>query len=207
MTPESGTKSGSNATVSKVMSVEMTFGARWTADELEDRYYEWLIAQIPEWGRYSVLLRSLYETPFRVILLMDENRVGDGLGMRNRYAYLCNLNAYERDILKQSRPCSVLEIMIGLAQRFEEEYMTLYSDEDPIGKWFWPMINSLGLTYYDDANFDRFGYSQIMETFLNRAYSPDGRGSLFYIPGSNTDMRQVEIWQQMMMFYEGGNTK
>ena len=186
--------------------MEMTFGARWTADELEQRYYEWLVTQhIRGWESYGVLLRSLYETPFRVMLLMDENRVGDGLGMRARFAYFYNLHPDERDILKQCRPCSVLEIMIGLALRFEEEYMTQYSTEDPIGAWFWPMINSLGLINYDDQHFDRPGYNRIIETFLNRTYSPDGRGSMFYIPGNMTDMRQIEIWQQMMMFYEGGN--
>ena len=181
----------------------------WTADELEQRYYEWLTGLIPRWvSQYSILLRYLYETPFRVTLLMDENRVGDGLSMRSRFVYNWQLGAVERDILKRQRPCSVLEVMIGLAQRFEEEYMTQYTDEDPIETWFEPMINSLGLRNYDDPHFDFYGYDRIMKTFLDRTYSPDGRGSLFYIPGITEDMRQVEIWRQMMMWNEnkGGNS-
>ena len=184
----------------------MIFGARWTADELEQRYYEWLVTQhIIGWESYSILLRALYETPFRVLMLMDENRVGDGLGLRSRFSYYNGLNNDERALLRNCRPCSVLEIMISLALRFEEEYMTQYACDDPIGAWFWPMINSLGFANYDDCHFDRFGYSNIIENFLNRTYSPDGRGSMFYIPGTTTDMRQIEIWQQMMMFNKGGN--
>ena len=182
---------------------------RWNADELEQQYYEWLTELIPKWRfGYSILIRYLYETPFRVTLLMDENRVGDGLSMRTRFVWSKNLGATERDILKRQRPCSVLEVMIGLAQRFEEEYMTQYSDENPIEIWFGPMIDSLGLGNFDDRHFDPYCFDQIMLTFLDRSYFPDGRGSLFYIPGTTTDMRQVEIWQQMMMWNinRGGNT-
>lgn len=181
----------------------------WTVDELEQRYYEWLTGAVPYWrSRYSILLRHLYETPFRVTMLMDENRVGDGLSMRARFIWSEHLSADERDLLKKQRPCSVLEVMIGLAQRFEEEYMTQYTGEDPIGMWFDPMIRSLGLQNYDDQHFDLYGYDLIMQAFLNRTYFPDGRGSLFYIPGIETDMRQVEIWKQMMMWnnYKEENT-
>lgn len=175
----------------------------WNASELEQRYYEWLVSRIPGWcTRYSILVRMLYETPFRVTLLMDENRVGDGLGMRARFVYEMNLGSAERDILKQQRPCSVLEVMLGLAQRFVEEYVTQYTDEDPIGPWFSLMIRSLGLICYDDQHFDLYGYDRILQLFLDRAYSPDGRGSLFYIPGVQMDMRQIEIWRQMMMWNE-----
>ena len=176
------------------------------ANDLERTYYDWLVTNhIAYWGTYSVLLKSLYDTPFRVMILMDENRVGDGLDMRDRFIYQYGLGQRERDILRQSRPCSVLEVMVGLAQRFDEEYMTQYNNEDPIGLLVKPMINSLGLQGYDDQHFDRYGFNQIMMNLLNRTYSPDGLGSLFYIPGIAIDMRQIEIWRQMMMYYEGGN--
>lgn len=173
----------------------------WNANRLEQEYYEWLTDLIPNWhNNYSTLLKCLYETPFRVTLLMDENRVGDGLSMRTRFVWSHGLGVTERDILKRQRPCSVLEVMIGLAQRFEEEYMTQFSDEDTIETWFGPMIRSLGLDGYDDGHFDLYGFDRAMQAFFDRTYSPDGLGSLFYIPGTTTDMRQVEIWQQMMLW-------
>ena len=182
------------------------FETRWTANDLENAYYQWLVTNhISYWNNYSVLLRSLYDTPFRVMVLMDENRVGDGLDMRNRFVYQNGFGQLERDILRQSRPCSVLEVMIGLAQRFDEEYSAQHSNEDPIGGLVMSMIASLGLQGYDDQHFDRYGFNQIILNLLNRTYSPDGLGSLFYIPGITVDMRQIEIWRQMMMYYEGGN--
>ena len=132
------------------------FELRWTADELEKMYYDWLVTyHIAYLSNYQTLLRALYDTPFRVTILMDENRVGDGLDMRNRFAYQQGLGQQDRELLRQGRPCSVLEVMIGLAQRFDEEYMTQYSNEDPIGLLVRPMIESLGLQGYDDQHFDR----------------------------------------------------
>lgn len=173
-------------------------------DGSEFEYYRWLTCDhIPKWENYTSLLQALYTTPFMVSLLMDENRVGDGLDMRNRFIYQNDV-PYP-DSLRNCRPCSVLEVMIGLAQRYEEEYMTQYDTEDhPIGTWFWPMVDSLGLRGYDNQHFDWGGFNQIMSSFLNRTYSPDGRGSLFYIPNIDVDMRQIEIWRQMMIYYRGG---
>lgn len=175
----------------------------WTEDELEQRYYEWLISLVPAWnGRYQLLLRNLYETPFRVTILMDENRVGDGLSLRSRFIWMNQRSNLELVTLKSRRPCSVLEVMIGLAQRFNEEYMTQYNDEDPVGLWFGPMIRNLGLEKMDDQHFNPIEVHHVLRTFLDRDYSPDGRGSLFYIPGITQDMRQMEIWRQMMLWNE-----
>lgn len=176
----------------------------WNTVELDERYYLWLVGLVSsKWQNYTLLLRRLYDTPFRVTLLMDENRVGDGLNMRDQFAYQGGLDIYDRDALKRCRPCSVLEVMVALAQRFEQEYMTNYDDEDPIGVWFGPMVSSLGLTGYDDQHFDPYGFDRIMKTFLDREYSPNGRGSLFYIPDTDQDMRHIEIWHQMMLWNGG----
>lgn len=184
---------------------------KWTEDKLEQQYYFWLTNWIPGWRQtHSQLLRQLYETPFRVTLLMDENRVGDGLALRTRFAYDTSLPATDRETLKNLRPCGILEVMIALALRFEEEYMTNAVDEDPVGMWFAPMLNSLGLIADGDGAFerDRNRVSLILLLFLDRAYAPDGRGGLFYIPGVREDMREIEIWRQMMMwnaYNKGGN--
>lgn len=182
---------------------EPTFEKGWTADELERQYYIWLTNWIPAWRMtHSKLLRKLYETPFRVTLLMDENRVGDGLALRTRFVYENGMSTVERDVLKIRRPCSILEVMIAMALRFEEEYMRDFQDEDPVGKRFGYMLDSLGLTCDDDLVFDgdQMRIGLILTIFLDRTYHPDGRGGLFYIPGTQDDMRQIELWQQMMMW-------
>ena len=62
-------------------------------EEIEEAYYDWLTDMISGYkGHMSKLLRQLYMTPFRVTMLMDENRVGDGLTLRYRYAIHANLS-------------------------------------------------------------------------------------------------------------------
>ena len=164
-------------------------------------YYVWLLNMIPFVRKgYGRILRILYDIPFRVTMIQDENRVGDGLSLRSRYAAEIGLPPAAREELKLSRPCSVLEVMIALALRCEEEYMTTYSDEDPVGRWVFPMISSLGLSPRTD---DRTA-AGIVEAFLNRSYRPDGRGGLFYVPGAEEDMRTLELWSQLMLWLDKG---
>ena len=77
--------------------------------------------------------------------------------------------------------------------------------EDPeignrTGEWFFVMIDSLGLGGMDDAYFDEGRAREILSRFLNRDYAPDGRGGLFTLPDAPRDLRQVDIWYQMMWY-------
>lgn len=162
-------------------------------------YYRWLTGMLPGWEEtHSRLLWALYLTPFKYVVAMDENRQGDGLALRTRYGWQRGLSPEALDILRYEHRCSVLEVMIALALRCEEEYMTHYEDENPVGQWVGPMIESLGLAGYDDQHWNPMAVEEIIERFLERDYSPDGLGSLFYIPGAEEDLRQVEIWYQML---------
>lgn len=180
----------------------------WTESELEQQYYIWLTNWIPGWrNRYSKLLRRLYETAFRVTLMMDENRVGDGLALRTRFVSEMGLGLRERDALRMIRPCSVLEVMIALLLRYLEEYQAgiAAQEGDPMSEGFGVMLDSTGLILDDDRVFDRDSnrVNLILMLLLDRAYRPDGRGGLFYIPGmlDGEDMTQIEIWRQMMMWH------
>lgn len=172
--------------------------------ELEQQYYCWLTGWIPRtWrDRYAMLLRHLYETPFVVTLLMDENRVSDGLALRNRFATEAGMDTSKRERLYACRPCGVLEVMIAMAVRLEEEYMTRFDDEDRIGPVFRSMISSLGLEGMDWAHYDRAVVDGILNRFLTRGYAEDGLGGLFYIPGTSYDMREMELFQQLMCWVD-----
>lgn len=180
-----------------------TNGRMWNIDELEQRYYKWLVSLIPAWrDSHGTLLRQLYDTPFRVTMIQDENRVGDGLSLRGRFIGERHIDLSNRDALKQCRPCSVLEVMIAMALRCEEEYMTQYSEEDPISVWFGPMILSLGLAHCSGPFYDTEEADVAIRNFLNRAYQPDGLGGLFHVPGIQEDMRKLELWSQMMIWID-----
>ena len=174
-----------------------------TREELTQEYFEWM-CQLVYSERYSKihphhkLLNYLHNRDFYYILDMDSNRYEDGIELRYRFGYEQN---YPGDIISlylDDRPCSVLEMMVALAHRCEESIMDDPDIGDRTWEWFWSMIKNLNLYSMDDKNFDRDYVEDILTKFLNREYEPDGTGGLFTITSRNDDLRNVEIWYQMM---------
>lgn len=167
----------------------------------QEAYLQWISWLVYDERRmrrrsWEKLFRLLSRTEFTYILDMDENRAIDGLELRRRF---CAERACESP-LPPDAPCSVLEMMAALAKRCEDHIM-----EDPeignrTGEWFFVMIDSLGLGGMDDAYFDEERACEILSRFLNRDYAPDGRGGLFTLPDAPRDLRQVDIWYQMMWY-------
>ena len=66
-------------------------------------YYIWLDSLVND-GRYSKLIRHLYECEFRWQFILDKNRAAGGLNLR--YEYSCLFGISFQDI--GSGPCSIL---------------------------------------------------------------------------------------------------
>lgn len=130
------------------------------------------------------LLSYLYDIQFYAVLEMDKNRIGDAIYYRESYY------SYFSD----TEDVSVLEVMMSLANRCSIEY------GNPINFWFWGMIDSLGLYEMNDDNYNESYVKETIFKFLNREYEPDGTGGLFRVPGIDTDMRDMEIWDQMIIY-------
>lgn len=166
---------------------------------VNEEYFEWIYQRIDGKG-YRSLLEVLYNTEFTYSLTMDENRLLDGVELRYRFARECG---YTRRLIPahfDNSTCSVLEVMVALAVRMEE---TIFDDPvmgDRTYTWFWNMVDSLGLGDMTDEEFNYEIVTEVMDTFLNRYYSSDGYGGLFYVPDASDDMREVEIWYQMCMY-------
>ena len=64
------------------------------------------------------------------------------------------------------------------------------------------MIANLGLGGMSDARFDRGHAEDIVMRFLNRDYEADGRGGLFRIRNCKYNLRDIEIWTQMLYFLD-----
>lgn len=176
-----------------------------TRDELNNEYFEWiyqLVCNDKYYKRlsYRKLLYFLHDTEFYNIIELDRNRAKDGVDFRYRFGIECG---YSREDVKRCldiRPCSVLEMMVALAFRVEEQIMDDDRYGNRTGQWFWNMIVSLGLGGMSDAHFDWKYATNVMCTFLNRDYEPDGRGGLFTVEDYKRDMRDVEIWTQFMWY-------
>ena len=149
-------------------------------------------------GTYNDLLQKLFQTRFIWVMPKDENRAEDGKDLRNRYEYQIP-GANLPDVFFKE-PCSILEMMVALSLRCEEEIMDDPDEGNRTGLWFWSMIDSLGLGNMTDEYYNEEYVSNNLDIFMNRRYAPNGRGGLFIVDDPDTDMRSIEIWYQMHCF-------
>ena len=176
-------------------------------DRILNEYFEWMIRLVCD-GKYSrglswrQLFRLLHETEFIYILEMDGNRADDGIDLRYRFAFDSGYNERTIDEVMSDEPCSILEMMVALAQRCEEHITDDPDSGNRTGKWFFEMIESLGLLDMDDSHFEKIIAADILDCFMRREYRSDGRGGLFTISDSEHDMREAEIWYQMNWYLD-----
>ena len=174
-------------------------------NEIEKEYFEWIynlvIDQRYNRKSYKKLFSFLFSREFTYIIEMDSNRASDGEQLRYMFGLEHHYDhSYIRDNL-DTRNASVLEVMIALSIRCEEHIMEDENYGNRTGQWFWNMLTSLGLGGMDDVRFNRHEANDIIDRFLAREYSPDGRGGLFTVD-THSDMRDIEIWYQMCMYLE-----
>lgn len=186
-----------------------------TQDEMNNEYREWLYHLVcgEESSRFVKnrsfrdLFYLLYDIPFTYSNTMDVNRFVDGLDLKYRFG---KMNRYRDATIARylnTEKCSVLEMLIALALRLEENIMYDQEIGDRTGQWFWIMLGNLGLDDMSDEYFDEQYVYEKVQVFLNREYEPDGKGGLFTIENCEYDLRDVEIWYQACWYldeYRGG---
>lgn len=173
-------------------------------DDVINEYFNWLYEIVSD-GRYAKsisyrkLLMYLNSVDFRWVIEKDKNRAADGVDLRYRFELACDRMPIDEYL---DGPCSVLEMMIGLAIRCEETIM----DDPKIGnrtnQWFWGMITNLGLGGMTDNRFDKKFVMDTVDKFLDRRYRPNGRGGLFTVRNCEKDLRDVEIWTIMCWYLD-----
>lgn len=173
-------------------------------DAIRNDYFEWLSDFVQsnsasESISYRRLLMELHHIDFRYLVPLDENRADDGISLRYRYALQSGCEDYI-DCL--DGPCSVLEMILALAIRCEEDIMDDPRYGDRTSQWFWQMIRNLGLYGMTDDRFDEYVVRDSIERFLDREYEPDGKGGLFRIINCKHDLRDVEIWYQLNWYLD-----
>lgn len=175
------------------------------AIELANEYFEWMVdlmcgERFHNEISYRKLLTHLHDTKFVYLIPKDRNRAEDGMNLRDRYAFL-----YDREDLPFyiDGPCSVLEMMVALAIRCEENIMDDPIIGDRTAQWFWGMVVNLGLGSMVDERYDEQYVTDCLTRFLNREYEPNGKGGLFTVRHCKRDLRNVEIWYQLCWYLDG----
>lgn len=168
---------------------------------LWEEYFNWLLKglNLKKKG-YSNLLYLLFETPFRVVLDRDNNRLDDGKYLRNHFFLDIGVDG---EFIEH--PVSVLEVLIALCNRIDAEYLGNPNNPRP-DIIFWEILCNLGLdsVCFTDSrvkyptNLRRF--QDIIDTFLDREYDFYGKGGLFPLKSVSFDQREVEIWEQMQAY-------
>lgn len=172
--------------------------------EVRKDYFNWLCDIVDANNSdhsFVNLMGVLFDIPFEGFVGNDINREDDGKYLRNEFADSHDYLSYA----PIEGPCSVLEMMIGVATRMEN---LLWDPDygDRTAQWFWLMIKNLGLEDFDDARWNGNGSlicaEQTIDILVNREYDRDGTGGLFPLKKPRRDQRKVEIWYQMSAYIE-----
>lgn len=176
---------------------------RMTKNQIKTDYFHWLCEIICiDQGEdtYWFLAKALHDIAYFWTVPNDDNRGMDGLRLRDEYF---DENPSNDATIIFDGPCTMFEVLIGLARRIEET-MAEPGKDDQTPKWFWEMMGNCTLDIYSDALYSDLDGShdipKIVMTILERRYRRDGKGGLFPLKFPKKDQRKVELWYQMSSY-------
>lgn len=177
------------------------------ADSLDGAYLEWLYSQVgivqnrnPARSHW-LMLKQLYTKQFVWFVPNDDNRVEDGKALRLAFLNETGFPLNDPYSNWTSLECSMLEMLIALAQRVAFE-----SDGQP-AEWFWRLMHNLELDGYTDDIYEvaiSEEVEEVLDRVNNRTYGADGHGGLFPLRQARIDQRGIELWYQKEAYlFEG----
>ena len=176
----------------------------WQSDLWSNGYFRWLRDKIDAPNEYSTLLSVLHRIPYVYFKSNDSNRAGDGIDLR--YSFMGDNNLMNTDYIYNvfKKPCSFLEMCVGLADRMNA-MMYSPSDGTKVHLFFWEMMHNLGLDAYTNARIESGEKNvddifEIVDMVNMRTYAFDGRGGLFPLHSTMEDQRDIEVWDQMSAY-------
>lgn len=180
---------------------------------LKEDYFSWLYSLISDQKRsYVKLCHLLHKQIFYWSVHNDDNRCEDGLNLRRIYIEENRLDESHLEVryfLKGE--CTMFEMMVALAQRINGITYDLKTQDDKTAKWFYEMLQNLRISRFADnsspyADLDPVQEATVHEILcdtLDRTYDKSGNGSLFPLKRQHPqDMRETEIWYQLMLWLD-----
>lgn len=180
---------------------------------LNEEYFSWLYSLVGDQKRrYVKLCAILHKTKFYWSVKNDDNRCEDGLNLRQIYIEENSLDESHLEVryfLK--RECTVFEMMVALAKRMDDITYDLKTHENKTSKWFFEMLQNLRISRFTDDSSPYEELTPVQEAevcdrlcyTLDRTYDRKGNGSLFPLKKTHpNDMRDTEIWYQLMLWLD-----
>lgn len=166
-------------------------------EELWADYFQYLIWRcgLQKYRGWERVFEFLHNTEFAYILERDGNRYDDGVRLRDAYEIPEEFSDNLADEF-MDKPCSVFEMLIGLAIRVDDEFIGDPKEEHP-EEFFMEMVRNLRLDKYRNCSRK---CEDIIHVWLNRRFDRDGNGSPFPLKNPIRNQRDVEIWDQMMTY-------
>lgn len=171
---------------------------------LDEHYLSWLYSQVGSFKTkhrsetHWSLLGQLYHTEFAWFVPNDDNRVEDGRDLRREFLETEDILA---PLPWQARPCSMLEMLIGLSRRLA------FETESQPSEWFWTLLSNVRLVRFNDRVYpgNEEYIDGVLESIIWRNYAPSGHGGLFPLKYPDRDQTKVELWYQLNAYLVENN--
>lgn len=171
-----------------------------------ESYFDWLYRLgFEKCTNFRNLASILHGIVYFPVNAKDEDRVLDGLELRKCYESATKrpANAFYDPILTRQMSCSMLELIIGLANCIDQNVMWDSDKGNRTTDWVYRMLRNIGL----DGCTDDYSIEEMEEyvkkkcqIFVSRTYSFDGSGGLFPLLHPVEDQRKLPLWYQMQNY-------
>lgn len=178
-------------------------------DKAREMYFFWLCSVVRADEEFVALCDVLHRMEFTWTVDQDSNRFDDGIALRQEWYDIMEESGYFFPLDALDGPCSVLEMLVGLAERCERQILGDPSYGNRTYQWFWEMVrnfligNAIIVEDCTDENVSD-GYLErvidSMERVLAHDYAFNGEGGFFPLRYSRVDQRRVELWAQMNQY-------
>lgn len=168
-----------------------------------EEYFEYILEYLEgdcegDVGGYGRLLDILFNYEFEPIVKMDSNRVKNALCLRDHLAEEAGLRVIADDY------CSVLDILVHLADRMAFNLDQLSEHETGLRCYFWEMIENFGFGECTDEreDWDPMDVLKVLDAWIERKYDASGRNTPYPIRHKVRNYRKTELWDQMQIYIE-----
>lgn len=133
---------------------------------VEEQYLQWIQSMIDPSHSFRRLIDYLYSVAYEWSVLIDENLEWSGVDLRKQFMKECDIHDVSSVASLLVRPCSILELLCGVAQDIELDLRDSVSGVCCISIRFLDILMYLKLDMQFDENFEPELVKKKLKVFL-----------------------------------------